>query len=192
MQVTAKLKYLRMSAKKVRLVVDVVRGSEVNRALDQLKFLNKLAAKPVAKLINSAVASAEHNFTLSKDNLYIKEIKVDQGAVLKRWMPKAHGRATALHKHSCHINLTLAEIKDSGAAKARAVKPEAPVKLAAKPKVEEGLKVGKKEKETATEETEHEHGKLEPVAKPEGRRGHGKIEGGKKGFVGKLFQRKSG
>lgn len=182
-----------MSAKKVRLVVDLVRGSEVGKALDLLKFTGKLAAQPVAKLINSAIANAEHNFSLAKDNLFIKEIRVDEGAALKRWMPKAHGRATPLKKHSCHINLVLEEIKASPKAKVKKTKLEAPVKLSTKPKEEEGIKIGKQEKEKESAETEHEHGKIEPAAKPEGRRGHGKIEGGgKKGFVGKLFQRKSG
>ncbi len=192
MQVTAKLNNLRMSAKKARLVAGLVRGAQVDKGLAQIKFVSKSAAAPVAKLINSAVANAEHNFNLEKSNLYIKEIKVDEGKPLKRWMPKAHGRATTLKKHSCHITLVLAELKESGAAKPRTVKIEAPVRIGTKPKEDEGVKVGKKEKEEPAAETEKEHGKLEPAIKPEGRRGHGKVEGGKKGFVGKLFQRKSG
>ena len=191
MQVSAKLNNLRISAKKVRLVAALVRKLPVERALDQIKFIPKLSSRPISKLIKSAVANAEHNFNLEKNNLFIKEIKVDEGKPLKRWMPKAHGRATVLKKHSCHITLILGEIKDSGAKQAKVVKLEAPVKLGAKPKEDEGVKVSKSEK-SAPEDTKEEKGKLEPTSKPEGRRGHGKIEGGKKGFVGKLFQRKSG
>lgn len=191
MQVSAQLNNLRISAKKVRLVAALVRKLPVERALDQIKFIPKLSTRPIAKLIKSAVANAEHNYNLEKSNLFIKEIKVDEGKPLKRWMPKAHGRATVLKKHSCHITLILEEIKDSGIKQAKAVKLEAPVKLGAKPKEDEGVKVSKSEK-TAPEDTKEEKGKLEPAIKPEGRRGHGKIEGGKKGFVGKLFQRKSG
>jgi large subunit ribosomal protein L22 len=191
MEVTAKAKNIRMSARKVRLVINLVRGAQVDKALDQLKFINKLAVKPVVKLINSALASAEHNFSLERSNMFVKEITADGGKILYRWMPRAHGRATKLRNQTCHIDLVLAEIKDSGAKKAKAQKIEAPVKLGAKPKEDEGVKVGKSEK-TAPEDSKEEKGKPEPTVKPEGRRGHGKIEGGKKGFVGKLFQRKSG
>ena len=143
MQVTAKLNNLKISAKKVRLVAALVRELPAERALDQIKFIGKLSARPIAKLIKSAVANAEHNFDLDKSNLFIKEIKVDEGKPLKRWIPKAHGRATVLKKHSCHITLILEEIKDSGVKQAKTVKLEAPVKLGSKPKEDEGVKVGK-------------------------------------------------
>ncbi|MCD4705591.1 50S ribosomal protein L22, partial [bacterium] len=107
MEMKAKAKYIKMSPKKVRLVVDVIRKMDVDNALAQLKFINKLAAKPVEKLINSAIANAKHNFGLEKDNLYIKEIKVDEGAILKRWRPRAFGRAGAIRKRSSHISLIL-------------------------------------------------------------------------------------
>lgn len=181
-----------MSARKVRLVADLVRGKEVEKALVAIKFANKLAAKPLAKLIKSAISSAEHNYNLEKNNLFVKTITVNEAPDLKRWMPKAHGRATPFLKKGSHINLVIAEIKDSGAVKAREQKVEAPVKLGAKPAVNDGVKVAKKEKGVPVDTTE-EKGKVDPVAKIEtGRRGHGKIEGGTKGFVGKLFQRKSG
>ena len=99
MEIKAKLKYLKISPRKVRLVVDVIRGMEVVKALEQLQFINKRAARPVAKLINSAVANAEHNFELEKNNLYIKEIKVDEGATLHRWKPRARGRDASCCQH---------------------------------------------------------------------------------------------
>ncbi len=111
METKAKLRYLRMSPRKVRLVVDLVRGMEVGAAVKQLKFSSKRAALPVLKLINSAVANAENNFKLKKDNLFIKEIKVDQGPALKRWRARAMGRAASIKKFTSHVTVVLAEIK---------------------------------------------------------------------------------
>lgn len=129
MEVKASLKHLRMSPQKARLVIDVVRRMPVETALDQLKFMNKLAAGPVAKLIRSAIANAENTYSLERGNLYIKEIRSDEGVTLKRWMPRAHGRATAIRKRGCHLSLVLAEIKDSGVKEKKAVKVAEPVKL---------------------------------------------------------------
>jgi len=129
MEIKANLKNLRMSAQKTRLVVDVVRKMSVLEALDQLKFINKLAGKPVADLIKSGIANAENTYNLNKNNLFIKEIKVDEGLTLKRWMPRAHGRATSIRKRSCHISLVLAEIKVTEKIQKKAVKVEEPVKL---------------------------------------------------------------
>lgn len=192
MEVKAKAKHMKMSARKIRLVIDVVRGLGVNEALDQLKFINKWAAKPVAKLINSAVANAENNFELDKNNLYIKEIKADEGPTLDRWMPKAHGRATPIRKRTSHISLMLAEVKDSGERQAKKGKIEAPVKLESRPKEREGIKIEKKQEEKA-EDAIKEKGKVIEDIRREGRRGHAPIEGGgHKGFVAKMFRRKSG
>ncbi|MCF7860316.1 50S ribosomal protein L22 [Patescibacteria group bacterium] len=129
MEIKANLNHLRMSPRKVRLVIDVIRKMPIDKALDQLQFLNKLAADPVKKLIESAVANADHNFSIERSNLYIKEIKADEAITLKRWMPRAHGRATVLRKRACHIHLTLAEIVESGKKTAKKTKIEAPVKL---------------------------------------------------------------
>jgi large subunit ribosomal protein L22 len=109
MQVKAKLKYLRMAPKKVRLVANLIKGLKTDEAIHQLGFLNKAAKRPVLKLINSAVSNAEHNFNLKKDNLFIKEIKVDLAGALKRWQPKAHGRATPILKRLSHIIVILEE-----------------------------------------------------------------------------------
>lgn len=181
-----------MSARKVRLVVDVVRGSQVDKALSQLKFTKKLAVTPVAKLIDSAIANAEHNFNLDRSNLFVKTINVDEGMTLDRWMPKAHGRATAIRKRSCHINLVLSEIKDSGSVKAKEQKLEAPIKLGEKVKENDGVKVGKKEK-IENPETDEKGNKISDPRSKTGRSGHSKIEGSnKRGFVGKMFNRKAG
>ncbi len=109
MEVKAKAKYIRMSPRKVRLVVDLIRGLDVVKADNQLLFIKKVAARPVKKLLDSAVANAHHNFEIEKDNLYIKEIKVDEGPTLNRWKPRAFGRATPIRKRSSHISLILEE-----------------------------------------------------------------------------------
>jgi large subunit ribosomal protein L22 len=147
MEVKASLKHLRMSARKIRLVIDVVRKMPVNAALDQLKFNNKKASLPVIKLIKSAIANAVNTYSLEKDNLYIKEIKADEGVTLKRWMPRAHGRATAIRKRGCHVDVVLAEIKESATKKEKKVVAVAePVKL--EKLVKEGEKAALKTTET--------------------------------------------
>ncbi|PIR66629.1 MAG: 50S ribosomal protein L22 [Parcubacteria group bacterium CG10_big_fil_rev_8_21_14_0_10_36_14] len=111
MEIKAKARYLRMSPRKVRLVIDMIRGKKVSEASDILNFSNKWAKRPIIKLLNSAIANAEHNFDLQKDNLYIKVIKADGGPMLKRWMPRAFGRAGAIRKRTCHIEIILDELK---------------------------------------------------------------------------------
>lgn len=109
MEVIAKARFVRMSARKVRLVADLVRGLPIAQALDTLKFMNKAASKPVEKTIRSAVANADHNAHLDKDALTLAKITVDKGMVLKRWRPRAFGRAAPIHKHSCHITVILSD-----------------------------------------------------------------------------------
>ncbi len=106
--VRAQLKFLRMSPRKVRLVADLMRGRSVLRTVNTLSLLNKRAAKPLLKLLRSAVANAEHNFSLSPENLKIATITVNAGPTLKRFTPKAHGRATPIRERMSHINLVLA------------------------------------------------------------------------------------
>lgn len=129
MEVKASLKHLRMSAQKVRLILDIVRKMPVVAALDQLRFINKRASLPVAKLIKSAIANAENTYSLEKSNLFIKEVRADEAVTMKRWMPRAHGRATSIRKRGCHITLVLKEIQDSGKHEKKVVQVAEPVKL---------------------------------------------------------------
>lgn len=192
MEVKAKAKFIRMSPTKIRLVANLIQKMPVEKALNQLKFINKLASEPVAKLIKSAMANAEHNFELAKDNLFIKELTVNQGPTLKRSMPRAHGRATPIRKRTSHINLVLSEIKVSATAKA-AKKQEiaAPLKLEAQPKKEAAVKIEAAEVKTKDDGAK-EKGKVIVDPRMEGRRGHGRLEGGAKGFAARMFRRKSG
>ncbi len=112
-EIKAKLRYSRISPRKTRLLVDVVRGLPVVKAESQLKFRRLKATPIVLKLLKSAIANAEHNEKLKKSNLYIKKISVDGGPVLKRFTPKAFGRAGSIRKPTSHIEIVLAEIKPS-------------------------------------------------------------------------------
>lgn len=111
MEVKVKLRYLRIAPRKVRLVLNLVRGLDAMAAIDQLNFTYKRTAAPLLKLIKSAVADAENNFHLKKENLYIKKITADEGPKLKRWHPRAFGRANPIFKRSSHVELILAEKK---------------------------------------------------------------------------------
>jgi large subunit ribosomal protein L22 len=106
-EVTAQLRYYRMGPRKMRLLVDLVRGKRAERALAMLSVLNKRGALPLKKLLASAMANAKHNHSLPTENLFIKSMTVDGGPVLKRWMPKAHGRATPVRERTSHVKLTL-------------------------------------------------------------------------------------
>ncbi|NLV23838.1 MAG: 50S ribosomal protein L22 [Deltaproteobacteria bacterium] len=109
MEAVAKLSYVRLSPQKSRLVVDLVRGKGVQEVLNILKFSPNKAAPVVAKLISSAVANAEQKGVSDVDRLFVKTITVDGGPVLRRFMPRAQGRATRIRKPTSHIKVILAE-----------------------------------------------------------------------------------
>ena len=101
-----------MTPRKVRLLIDLIRGLSVDKALAQLAVSKKTAARPVAKLLQSAVANAVHNHNIKKDSLVIVAAAVDGGATLHRWTPKAHGRANPIRKRTAHISLVLEGVVD--------------------------------------------------------------------------------
>jgi large subunit ribosomal protein L22 len=109
MQTTAKLNYLRIAPRKVRLVANLIRKKKVEEAQNILNFTVKKAAKPLLKLLNSAVANARNNLQLDPSNLYISKITIDEGPKYKRWMPRARGRATEIQKKTSHVTLILEE-----------------------------------------------------------------------------------
>lgn len=111
MKVDAKLNYLRISPRKVRLVADLIRGRKVSEAKGRLQFTTKRATKPVGKLLDSAIANAEHNFDLDRNNLYISKITVDQGPTLKRWRPRARGATNQIQKKTSHVTIVLEELE---------------------------------------------------------------------------------
>lgn len=105
----ASLRHLRMSPRKVRLVVDMIRGQPVEDALNTLLFTKKSAARPVAKLLRSAVANADVKGDYNIDRLVVKTAVVNEGPTWRRWLPRAHGRATRIRKRTSHVTLVLAQ-----------------------------------------------------------------------------------
>ncbi len=110
MDVKASARYIHQSPRKIRLVIDTIRGKRVASALEQLQFVNKAAALPVLKLLRSAVANAEHNFQLKPEALYVKSIVADGGPVLHRFRARAFGRAAPIRKRSAHISVVLSDV----------------------------------------------------------------------------------
>ncbi len=107
MEVRATAKWLHHSPRKVRLVVDAVRGRPVNEALALLRTMPQAAAKPVFKVVKSAAANAENNFNMAPDELYIKRIWADDGPRLKRWNPVSRGRAHPILKRLSHVTVVV-------------------------------------------------------------------------------------
>jgi large subunit ribosomal protein L22 len=111
MEAHAKLSMARLSPRKTRLVVDMIRGRGIQDALTILKFSPQPSAKLVAKLLNSAVANAEQKGVSDVDRLFVKTAFVDGGAVLKRFTPRAMGRASKIRKPTSHITVVVADTK---------------------------------------------------------------------------------
>lgn len=172
-EVKASARFIKISPRKVRLVINQIRGLEIQPVLDYLKFAGKASARPVAKLLNSAIANAENNFKLDKEDLYIKSIVANDGPILKRWKPRAHGRSAPIRKRTSHINLIL------------------------------GVKKGAEKKLTAKKEKSFEVKKPDvKVVRPDEIKKEGPKKLGKgpsqkgdkssKGFLREIFQRKTG
>ena len=114
MEARALQRTARQSPYKMRLVIDQIRGKDVNEALALLRFSKKHAAKQISKVLNSAVANVEQaarlaNSSIDVDTLYVKTATVNEGQKLKRWMPAAMGRATPIHKRTSHVEIIVAE-----------------------------------------------------------------------------------
>ncbi|MFT5530637.1 MAG: large subunit ribosomal protein L22 [Candidatus Poriferisodalaceae bacterium] len=104
--------YARMSASKARAVLDLIRDQDLEKAREELQFCDRGAAHEITKVLNSAVANAEHNENLVADELYVAECWADEGPTLKRWRPRARGRATRINKQTCHIHVVVAQLAD--------------------------------------------------------------------------------
>jgi large subunit ribosomal protein L22 len=176
-KIIVKTKYIRISSKKIRLVIDVIRGMDVELAENQLKFIPKRACHPVLKLLNSAIANAKHNFDFKKENLYIKEITVNQGPTLDRWMPRAFGRAAPIRKRTSHITIILDQkekTKKEQVAK-KSQKDKDKVEILSKTELSNEIKSNESETKQFTK-TKKDKIKFKD----------------KRGFIKKIFNRKSG
>ena len=105
----AHLRFVRISPRKVQIVADLIRGKDVGTAMAILMQTNKSASEPMIKLLKSAVANAENNFSMDPSKLYVSTVFATSGPILKRMMPRARGGANRINKRTCHISLVLAE-----------------------------------------------------------------------------------
>lgn len=164
MAVTAKLRYLRIAPRKVRLVADLIRGKSTSEAETILRFTIKKAAQPLLKLLKQGMANAKNNFQIDPTNLYIQKITVDEGPKYKRWQARARGQASQIQKKTSHVTIVLNQLTK----KAKRVK-----------KVKEKIKKVKKEKKVTKPE--------KPKFRPEIEARKPKIEKGLK----RVFRRKA-
>ena len=103
----ATARYIRISSRKVKVVIDLIRGKSVKEAEAILRYTPKAASEPVLKLLNSAVANAENNLEMNRDDLYVAEVYANQGPTLQRYRPRAQGRASRIRKRTSHISIVL-------------------------------------------------------------------------------------
>lgn len=190
MKIQAKLKNLRISPRKARIVTNLLKNMDVNEALIQIKYIVKKSSKPIEKLLKSAIANAENNFGLDKNNLYVYDVQVGEGVKFKRWLPRAFGRATPLIKRSCHIVITLAERVEGKNRKTKEqLEKERKEKMEAKEKMEEQIRKERElieKKETKREsEIVLSKTKKEAIIKKE------ESNVSKSGWINKVFRRKS-
>ena len=109
MEAFAHVKYVRMSPRKVKLVCDMIRGQDVKTAAAYLSQTSKAACEPMAKLLKSAVANAEHNHEMNAENLYVSTAIANPGPILKRGQPRAHGRMFRINKRTSHVTIAVTE-----------------------------------------------------------------------------------
>lgn len=112
MQAKAVAKSVRIAPRKVRLVVDLIRGKNVGEAVAILRLTQRGASPVVEKVLNSAIANAEHNYEMDPENLIVSEAYVNEGATLKRFRPRAQGRASKINKRSSHVTVVVSEKKE--------------------------------------------------------------------------------
>lgn len=182
MEVKAKLNNLRRSPRKIRLVAEMLRGLDAKEAENQLKFLVKGSAPDFGKLLKSAIANAENNFGLDKDNLFVKDIIVNEGTKLKRWLPRAYGRASLILKRASNIEMVLAE-KVEGKGRKKIEKREE-IKDVKQEETEREKEKGEEEKREKKKELIKE--KVEKEFLDEKKKATGA-----RGFLRKVFRRKS-
>lgn len=169
--VRAHARNLRISPRKMRLVTNLVKNMRVNDAMVQLQFTNKKAAQMVAKLLQSAVANAEHNYSLNRDGLFIKSITCDMGPVMKRSFPRARGSAFVIRRKMAHVNVILEErpVKSKSASKPAKKKAEKPVQTVEGSVGIPKMKIEKPARTKPVKESHHENeaGNVEQKTQPE-------------------------
>jgi len=182
MKVSAQLNNLRISPRKVRLVVNLIKGLDLADALVQLDNRVKASSQPIKKLLKSAVSNAENNFGLDKDNLYVFNILVGSGTTLKRWMPRAYGRAASIRKRTSKVYLILEErIEGKGRKTKEQMEKERAQRLAEKRKTQKEAEKKLEEKKSIPLKKTEENKEIEKTGKGSG----------KGSWSSKIFRRKS-
>jgi large subunit ribosomal protein L22 len=179
---------LRLSPRKARLVTNLVKGLPALDAIEQLRFTNKKASKYVIDLLRSAVANAEHNFKLDADRLYIKTITCDMGPKLKRYMPRAQGKASEIRKPTSHLHVILEE--RLGAKKSKIQKSGAP-STGKHTAVKETASITDEDPNKAEQKASAEHGKIAGKPSQAGKSSE-RVKSNKVTQKRRLFNRKSG
>jgi len=170
---TVKLNHLKMAPRKVRLVANSLKGLSVNEAEAQLLISAKRTSGPLLKLLRSAAANLKNNKKMEAEKFFIKEIRVDGGPMLKRWMPRAQGRATPIQKKSSHVTLVLAQLEKQKVSRFTIIKKE---------------KISKLKFEKMKEKSKHKDQEVEGMLKP---KKEAKGLEKKPGFVKRIFNRKA-
>jgi large subunit ribosomal protein L22 len=134
----ATAKYMRMSPTKARQVVDLIRGRHVDDARRVLQFSSRAASKPIAKVLESAIANAEHNRELPSDELIVLRTWVDEGPTLRRFRPRALGRATRVRKRTCHISVVVGRVEQGSGSPEEAEAPARARRRSRRGRVQQG------------------------------------------------------
>jgi large subunit ribosomal protein L22 len=185
MKVTAKLKNLRIAPRKVRLTTDLIKGMDAAEAISQLEKTVKRSSEPVRKLLLSAVSNGENNLGLDKNNLYVFNVLVGEGPTMKRWMPRAFGRAGEILKRTSHITVVLEERIEGKGRKT----PKEMEKIR-----KEKMEKKKREAREAASKGEGEEKKddsAKEVVSQEREMEKNKPDSGKKSWGSRIFRRKS-
>lgn len=189
MKVSAKLNYIRISPRKVRIMTSLIKGLDGREAVSQLERTVKRSSVPLRKLLQSAMHNGENNFGIDKDNMYVHEVKVGEGPTLKRWMPRAFGRAAQIRKRTSKIEIILEErIEGRGRKTKEQMEEEKKKRMAEKEKREQALK---KEREQAKKESKQSVSGILDKKKEESESKKSQKTSGKKSWVNKFFRRKS-
>lgn len=189
MKVKATLKNLRIAPRKTKLVVDMIKGLETKDAINQLGIIIKRSSPQIKTLLESAIANAENNFGLDRNNLYISDARAEAGPTLKRWMPRAFGRAGKILKRTSNITLTLDEIVEGKGRKTKEQMEEEKKKRMAQKKREE--KARQEGKEEDKSQSKKEKDSIRETISQEKDAEKVKREPGKKSWGSKIFRRKS-
>lgn len=185
MKVKATLNNLRIAPRKTKLVVDLIKGLETKDAINQLDIIIKRSSPQIKTLLESAIANAENNFGLDRTNLFVSDVRAEAGPTLKRWMPRAFGRAGKILKRTSNITLTLEEIIEGKGRKTKEqMEKEKKERLSEKKREE---KARQEDKGTAKKDKDS----LKDTISQEKEADMAKKETGNKNWGSKIFRRKS-